>query len=132
MFGGNAMQLVLHWHLILFNNTDIYIYIYSIEAPRSMNTHTEGNPDPNNLDLDVPFLNPDDTPTSGVVMESNGAGNHGDTSLWNLNVVLALVSCWVAASLTGWGTIQVALIRMVMVVGSILRLIPWWDGGIWQ
>lgn len=77
-----------------------------IEAPRSMNTHTEGNPDPNNLDLDVPFLNPDDTPTSGVVMESNGAGNHGDTSLWKLNVVLALVSCWVAASLTGWGTIQ--------------------------
>jgi len=78
-----------------------------MEAPRSMNTHMEGNPDPNHLDLDVPFLNPEDEPTSGVVMDSDsGRRSNGDTSLWKLNIVLALVSCWVAASLTGWGTIQ--------------------------
>jgi serine incorporator 1/3 len=27
-------------------------------------------------------------------------------SLWKLNVVLVLISCWVAASLTGWGMIN--------------------------
>ena len=26
--------------------------------------------------------------------------------MWKLNVVLALISCWIACMLTGWGTIE--------------------------
>lgn len=26
--------------------------------------------------------------------------------IWKLNIVLLLISCWVSASLTGWGTIS--------------------------
>ena len=69
-----------------------------------------------NLNLDVPFLDPDDQPTTGVVMQgSNNVEEDGNdvimstnasSSLWKLNVVLALISCWVAASLTGWGSIS--------------------------
>jgi hypothetical protein len=67
-----------------------------------------------NLNLDVPFLDPNDQPTTGLVMQS-ASGEEGDESmstsnalspsLWKLNIVLALISCWVAASLTGWGSI---------------------------
>jgi hypothetical protein len=64
-----------------------------------------------NLNLDVPFLDPDEQPTTGVVMQSEDVGStssstaSSSTSLWKLNVILALISCWVAASLTGWGSI---------------------------
>lgn len=66
-----------------------------------------------NLNLDVPFLDPDERPTTGVVMQS-GSGEDGmdtdmesssSSSLWKLNIIMALISCWVAASLTGWGSI---------------------------
>merc|ERR1739844_193029 len=51
---------------------------------------------------------------TGVVMQPNAttfaqdeAFNSGPgASIWKLNVVLVLISCWVAASLTGWGTIS--------------------------
>mmetsp|Transcript_7829 Transcript_7829/g.8965 ORF Transcript_7829/g.8965 Transcript_7829/m.8965 type:complete len:503 (-) Transcript_7829:265-1773(-) len=73
-----------------------------------------------NMNLDVPFLDPDQRPTTGLVVESNndndaiesndnttGSSSSGSSSssLWKLNVVLALISCWIAASLTGWGSI---------------------------
>lgn len=72
---------------------------------------------PTNVDLDVPFLDPEDAPTSGIVVESARApvvpadeaadgAIPGGAHLWKLNVVLCLVSCWVAASLTGWGTVE--------------------------
>ena len=28
--------------------------------------------------------------------------------IWKINVVMALISCWVAMTLTGWGTIEAA------------------------
>lgn len=62
------------------------------------------------LNLDVPFLDPDEQPTTGLVMHSS-SGDEGapisssSSSLWKLNIILALISCWVAASLTGWGSI---------------------------
>ena len=73
-----------------------------------------------NLNLDVPFLDPSERPTTGVVMNSGEGGVGGgqddyefddafdsssSSSLWKLNVIMALISCWVAASLTGWGSV---------------------------
>jgi len=65
-----------------------------------------------NLNLDVPFLDPNERPTTGVVMQStsdeeniDGISASSSTSLWKLNIIMALISCWVAASLTGWGSI---------------------------
>jgi hypothetical protein len=64
-----------------------------------------------NLNLDVPFLDPNEQPTTGVVMQSadesmgDTSSSSSSSSLWKLNIVLALISCWVAASLTGWGSI---------------------------
>lgn len=57
------------------------------------------------LNLDVPFLDPENQPTSGIVMRTDGGGTLSGTDLWKLNIVMALISCWVAMTLTGWGTI---------------------------
>lgn len=58
------------------------------------------------IDLDVPFLNPDDEIASGVVFEGDTKVSRDPGALWKLNLVLALISCWIAASLTGWGSID--------------------------
>lgn len=63
-----------------------------------------------NLNLDVPFLDPDERPTTGLVVQGNDDEDHSSyasasPSLWKLNIIMALISCWVAASLTGWGAI---------------------------
>jgi len=63
------------------------------------------------VNLDVPFLDPDDQPTAGLVMDtadrrSSGGGMAG-SEVWKLNVVMALISCWVAMTLTGWGAIVI-------------------------
>jgi len=63
-------------------------------------------PNPDTINLDVPFLDPDEQPTSGIVTEQNTSSPNFGTDLWKLNVVLALISCWVAMTLTGWGTIE--------------------------
>lgn len=59
--------------------------------------------------LDIPFLEEQNNYVGGVVVDqSDDDGNSINTSneLWKLNIVLALVSCWITVSLTGWGTIQ--------------------------
>lgn len=65
-----------------------------------------------NLNLDVPFLDPNERPTTGLVMESDDneyddspSAASASPSLWKLNIVMVLISCWVGASLTGWGSI---------------------------
>ena len=65
------------------------------------------------VDLEVPFLDPSDAPTSGVVMDSStptaGGADDSDESLahvWKLNVVMALISCWIAMTLTAWGSLE--------------------------
>lgn len=63
------------------------------------------------LDLDDPLLeyNDEDRPPSGLAL-SSGDGDDILSSqscdIWKLNAILALVSCWVAMSLTGWGSIS--------------------------
>ena len=59
------------------------------------------------IDLDTPFLDPEDQPTGGFVAESDNdrpSDNVGE-DVWKLNVVLVLICCFVAMILTGWGTI---------------------------
>jgi len=85
-----------------------------LEVTRSLTPTDSSRPDASNLNLDVPFIDPADRPTTGVVMQPNAttfaqdeAFNSGaGASIWKLNVVLVLISCWVAASLTGWGAIS--------------------------
>ena len=84
----------------------------SVQANVSTTHRAQQNPD--SLNLDVPFLDPDDQPTTGVVVENK---THMDaesvtrketpnSSIWKLNVIMALISGWVAASLTGWGVYE--------------------------
>lgn len=66
-------------------------------------------PDPKTLNLDVPFIDPDDRPTTGLVMDATDDEDfniNAGSTIWKLNVVLVFISCWVAASLTGWGSIS--------------------------
>jgi hypothetical protein len=69
------------------------------------------------LDLDDPFLDYDDEdrPPSGLALGSSSSYDDGEdiiflhsTEVWKLNAILALVCCWVAMTLTGWGSIIVA------------------------
>jgi hypothetical protein len=59
------------------------------------------------LNLDVPFLDADEQPTSGLVTEQNTASESPSlTHIWKLNVIMTLISCYVAMILTGWGAIN--------------------------
>lgn len=80
-----------------------------VETARSLTPIDPARPDPATLNLDVPFLDEEERPTTGLVVSGNDEerfNNRHKDSLWKLNVVLVLISCWVAASLTGWGTIS--------------------------
>lgn len=64
------------------------------------------------VNLDIPFLDPDTQATSGLVVMDSAEETflQYDTSsfitgsgVWKLNVVMALICCWVAMTLTGWG-----------------------------
>ena len=80
-------------------------FFIRVQAPTTMSPAST-TPNPDTINLDVPFLDPDEQPTSGIVTEQNTANPNFGADLWKLNVVLALISCWVAMTLTGWGTIE--------------------------
>lgn len=80
--------------------------VEKVQTARSVNTSVAATS--GQLNLDVPFLDPDDQPTSGFVMESGEGSSSRDTvgeDVWKLNVVMVLICCFVAMILTGWGTI---------------------------
>jgi len=79
---------------------------YSVQTTKSMSPTTSASQNPDAINLDVPFLDPEDTPATGVVMGQEGGVAVGGTDLWKLNAVMALISCWVAMTLTGWGTLE--------------------------
>lgn len=60
------------------------------------------------LDLGVPLVGEEETTTTGAVT-TGGTGSARESAalshVWKLNVVLALISCYVAMILTAWGTI---------------------------
>lgn len=87
----------------------------NVEGVQSAKTVTPGraHSSPDSVNLDVPFLDPDDQPTSGLVMDQSEGGDGSNQNMvgrdiWKINVVMALISCWVAMTLTGWGTIEAA------------------------
>jgi len=59
------------------------------------------------LDLEVPLVDGEAAATTGAVTSAAPARESESLKeLWKLNVVLALISCYVAMILTGWGTID--------------------------
>jgi serine incorporator 1/3 len=84
----------------------------SVQSARSVTGLNPMSMD-NGRNLDVPFLDPNDSPTAGLVLESSdmissGAGGTGaGSNVWKLNVVMALICCFVAMTLTGWGGIVI-------------------------
>jgi len=80
-----------------------------IESTRALNPSDPARPDAASLNLDTPFLDPEERRTEGLVVQPNENDNFNSAAgslIWKLNVVLMLISCWVTASLTGWGTIS--------------------------
>eukprot|EP00584_Thalassiosira_punctigera_P005700 CAMPEP_0172531642 /NCGR_PEP_ID=MMETSP1067-20121228/4962_1 /TAXON_ID=265564 ORGANISM="Thalassiosira punctigera, Strain Tpunct2005C2" /NCGR_SAMPLE_ID=MMETSP1067 /ASSEMBLY_ACC=CAM_ASM_000444 /LENGTH=501 /DNA_ID=CAMNT_0013316041 /DNA_START=107 /DNA_END=1612 /DNA_ORIENTATION=+ len=69
------------------------------------------------LDLDDPMLEYDDEdrPPSGLALSSEDGADDvlssHSSEVWKLNAILALVSCWVAMSLTGWGSISGGIVE---------------------
>lgn len=78
-------------------------------APSSSNSNNKNNGAGQGANLDVPFLDPDDQPTSGMVMETDQVMSSSSPmfgrDIWKLNIVMALISCFVAMTLTGFGSI---------------------------
>lgn len=60
------------------------------------------------VNLDQPFLDPEDRPATGLVTETDESLTSSvGGGVWKLNVVMALIACFVAMLLTGWGTITI-------------------------
>jgi len=61
------------------------------------------------LDLDDPFLDylDENEPPSGLALGStDDVEEYHHSEIWKLNAILTLISCWIAMSLTGWGSIS--------------------------
>jgi len=87
----------------------MHCYFFSVIVPEAVPPSNSNSQDLSKTDLDMPFLDPNESPATGIVIESDeieDISSDCGNSLWKLNVVLSLISCWVAASLTGWGSIQ--------------------------
>jgi hypothetical protein len=78
---------------------------YSVQTTRSMSPMPPSS-NPNTINLDIPFLDPEGQPASGLVMEQREGGERTGRDIWKLNAVMALICCWVAMTLTAWGTIE--------------------------
>jgi serine incorporator 1/3 len=84
-----------------------------VQCAKTMTTSMNA-PSSQGINLDVPFLDPGNAPTSGLVMDGHDdmdtfRSNRPGSQVWKLNVVMALISCWVAMTLTGWGTLEAAI-----------------------
>ncbi|KAG7338994.1 serine incorporator domain containing protein [Nitzschia inconspicua] len=60
------------------------------------------------INLDVPLLDGEEAGTSGLVSSSAGEGAESASlaHVWKLNIIMALISCYVAMILTSWGTVD--------------------------
>ena len=75
--------------------------VESVQAPKTV------APQSDELNLEVPFLDQDEQVTTGLVTEqSSGAEDPDMSHIWKLNIVMGLISCYVAMILTGWGTVD--------------------------
>ena len=53
--------------------------------------------------LDEPFL------PRGLALDPAVNRNSNHSFIWKLNAILCIVTCWVAASLTAWGYIEITV-----------------------
>lgn len=79
--------------------------IDSVQSTRPV-TPTQSSSASDGVNLDVPFLDADEQPTTGVVTDSSYAESPTMTEVWKLNIVMALISCYIAMVLTEWGTVN--------------------------
>ena len=40
------------------------------------------------------------------IVTTGGGSDDEQSEIWKLNIVMALISCWIAMTLTGWGIIE--------------------------
>jgi len=79
----------------------------SVQAAKAVAPSAQPQSSGDDVNLDVPFLVAEEQPTSGLVTDSSAdAGSASLDHVWKLNVVMALISCYVAMILTNWGTIN--------------------------
>lgn len=81
----------------------------NVDGVQSAKPVSGSSPNTGEVNLDVPFLDPEEQPTAGLVMDSDIGGSAvyiSGAEVWKLNIVMALISCWVAMTLTGWGTLE--------------------------
>lgn len=79
----------------------------AVQTPRSVAGSTP-SPDGGAMNLEAPFLDPNDQPTSGLVTQTHQSADVDSQvgqDVWKLNVVLVTICCFVAMILTGWGTV---------------------------
>lgn len=93
------------FYVKLFPHTPNVSASHSVQSTRSMSP-AQPSSNPNTINLDVPFLDPEGQPASGLVMEQREGGERTGRDIWKLNAVMALICCWVAMTLTAWGTIE--------------------------
>lgn len=104
----SCCEFISHRHVVMF--IDPIRTSHSLETTRALTPSDPNRPDAATLNLDTPFIDPEDRPTQGLVMQSTEDNDNFNLAagplIWKLNIVLLLISCWVSASLTGWGTIS--------------------------
>lgn len=81
----------------------------AVQSAKSVQpTSASGEEGGADLNLDVPLLDGEEAGTTGLVASGGGDGVESAslTHMWKLNIVMALISCYVAMILTSWGTVN--------------------------
>ena len=101
---GSSLFQLIYLYIHLYRS-----YLYQYRMKDNPNSHLVENERP--LDgLDIPMLEEQSNYVGGVVMDQSdhhlGHEDNTNNELCKLNIVLALVSCWITVSLTGWGSVH--------------------------
>jgi hypothetical protein len=81
----------------------------AVQAAKAVGPSPASSSNDGDLNLDVPLIDGQEAGTSGLVSSTAGGGGSESSDLkhvWKLNIVMALISCYVAMILTGWGTVD--------------------------
>lgn len=81
----------------------------SLQSAKAVQPATGGDEDAASaLNLDVPLMDGEEAATTGAVTTNVAPARESEAlgQVWKLNVVLCLISCYVAMILTGWGTVD--------------------------
>jgi serine incorporator 1/3 len=80
----------------------------AVQSAKSVQPTGNSPAEHTSINLDVPLLDGEEAGTSGLVSSSIGDGTESASlsHVWKLNIVMALISCYVAMILTSWGTVD--------------------------